>query len=134
MSFDIFLGNFKNGASEPFPRSIVENAFGRYVERNDAGGMALTFPDGGRADMSIENTPMIRGFAVNRPPISSAFWEGVFSVMKSTTSVLFWAGDGCVVASASVVPELPKDLIEAVGTPTIVTHPTHILERIQRSN
>jgi hypothetical protein len=134
MSFDIFLGNFKNGASEPFPRSIVENAFGRYVERNDAGGLALAFPDGGRADMSIETTPMIRGFAVNRPPISSAFWEGIFFVLKSTSSVLFWAGDGCVVASANVVPDLPKDLIEALGMPTIVTQPKQILERIERSN
>ncbi len=133
MSFDIFLGNFKNGASEPFPRSIVEEAFSRYIEQRETLGWILRFPDGGRADISIDNTPMIRGLGVNRPPTSDTFWEGMFYILQRTTSVLFWAGDGCVVASSDVVPELPRDLISSVGAPTVVTRPEQILATIQRS-
>jgi len=36
MSFDIWLGCFKNGKYDYFPREIVEEAFGRFAERRAA--------------------------------------------------------------------------------------------------
>jgi hypothetical protein len=109
MSFDIWLGNFNNGVSAPFARSIVDQAFMRFIERREPLGWILRIPDGGRADMSIADTTMIEGLAVNLPTASSDFWEGILYILQRTTSVLFWPGTGCVVASEAVIPELPKN-------------------------
>ena len=134
MSFDIFLGSFKNGIQNEFPLAIAENAFGRFVDRREPECWVLVYPDGGRGDLYIDDEPMIAGFSVNRPPAHPAFWQGIFDILSSTTSVLFWAGSGCVVASKSVIPDLPQDLIDTVGTPTVVTRPEQILEIIERSD
>jgi hypothetical protein len=134
MSFDIWLGCFKNGNPEAFPLSIVEEAFGRFTEHREPGHWILRYPDGGRGYLSVDDTPMVKGLAVNRAPTHPDFWQGILDVLSQTTSVLFWPGSGCVVASAAVVPDLPKDLIISVGAPTVVTRPEQILETIQSSD
>jgi len=134
MSFDIWLGCFKNGNPEAFPRSIVDDAFGRFAENREPGHWVLRYPDGGRGDLSFDDTPMIKGLAVNRPPAHPDFWKGILEVLSRTTSVLFWPGSGCVVASENVVRDLPEDLIDAVGAPTIVNQPAQIVDVIERSD
>ncbi len=134
MSFDIFLGCFKGGEEANFPRSIVEEAFGAFVERREDRCWVLLYPDGGAGDLYVDENPNISGFSVNRPPASPGFWEGILSVLQRTSSVLFWAGSGCVVAFESIIADLPKDLIETVGAPTVVARPEQIVEVIKRSD
>ncbi len=134
MSFDIWLGNFKNGVAAPFSRSIAEQAFTRFIERREPLGWILRFPDGGRADVSIADTTTIEGLSVSRPPASPDFWDGILYILQRTTSVLFWPGTGCVVASEAVIPDLPKKLVEKIGTPTIVTRSKQIPEVIESSS
>ena len=133
MSFDTWLGCFKNGNPEAFPLSIVEDAFGRFAERRERGHWILHYPDGGRGDLSIDDTPMDKGLAVDRPPAHPDFWQGILDVLSRTTSVLFWPGSGFVVASETVVPDLPKEFIDTVGKPTVITRPEQIVEVIKRS-
>jgi len=132
MSFDIWLGCFKNGEVAKFPLKIVEEAFGRFAQRREPGWWVLNYPDGGRGDLSVEAEPMVPGLAVNRPPAHPAFWEGILAVLQRSSSVLFWPGGGAVVADSSVIPELPPDLIEAVSIPTVVTRAEEIVECIER--
>jgi len=47
---------------------------------------------------------------------------------------LFWSGNGCVIASEKVVSDLPQDLIDTVGAPTVVTRPEQIVEIIECSD
>lgn len=134
MSFDIFLGSFKNGVTDRFPRTIVEDAFGSFVEFREKRCWSLLYPNGARGDLFVNEDPLVPGFSVNRPPAHPAFWQAILDVLNCTTSVLFWAGNGCVVASEKVVSNLPQDLIQSVGAPSVVTRPEQIVEIIEHSN
>jgi hypothetical protein len=134
MSFDIWLCCFKNGEDAYFPREIVEEAFGRFAERREPKWWSLHYPDGGRSELDVADGPMVSGLTVGRPPAHPAFWEGILSVLQRSSSVLFWPEGGAVVADASVIPDLPADLIEVVGIPMVVTHPEEIVECIVRED
>jgi hypothetical protein len=56
----------------------------------------------------------------------------MLGILRHTTSVLYWAGNGCVVANASVIPHIPTYLIEGVGEPTVVSTIKEILDCIAR--
>jgi hypothetical protein len=133
MSFDIFLTCFQNGEPANFPRAVVEKAFGVNVVKRKPELMELRYPDGGRGFLYIDDEAEIDNFSVNRPPSSPAFWEAILGILRQTTSVLYWAGNGCVVADASVIPHIPTYLIEGVGEPTVVSTIEEILACIERA-
>jgi hypothetical protein len=133
MSFDIFLSCFHLGNLAAFPRSIVEKAFSVDADETKSTCWTVNYPDGGSGFDYIDEEVEITNFAVNRPPISPAFWEAMLDILRQTPSVLYWPGDGCVVADAAVIEQLPPDLIESLGTPTVVSTGAEILACIQRA-
>jgi hypothetical protein len=48
--------------------------------------------------------------------------------LRQTTCVLFWLGDGAVVADQAVIAHISADLDKKVGTPTITTDIAKIFE------
>jgi hypothetical protein len=127
MSFDIYIGAFKGGEATTFDRSIVEDAFQSLIAFSNADGWQLMIPGWGVTGgfLYIDDTPQITDFAVNRPPFGPEFVEALFSVLRQTPTVLFWPGVGphprACVADASVIAELPPDMIESLGNPTVVS-------------
>jgi hypothetical protein len=138
MSFDIFLVCLNQGGVATFPRSIVENAFGPFIESRTATNWKLV---DSLADVWIgEDEAETDGFMVSRPPGNEdhPFWAALLDVMRETQTVLHWPTDGpkphAVVANQSVIAHMPADMIKAVGTPAIVTKPGDFLERISDSD
>jgi|SRR5579883_1121054 len=95
MSLDLFLFCFRNGELVPFRRSIVVGAWAPFIKGDDdSTEWELTFPDGGRAEIYLDEGPEINHFMISRPGASSAFWEGLFLIMEETGSILLNTGDG----------------------------------------
>lgn len=134
MSFDLFLSCFRNAEATTIPRQILDSAFGRFADRSDPGCWVLSFPDGDSAELFLDEDNEIDNFMVTDPPGSPEFWEGLYAILRQTPSVLYWPGeeegDCAVVADASVIAELPADMIETIGTPAVITNPQEIIERI----
>ncbi len=129
MSFDIFLGCFKNADAAPFPRSLLERAFASFIEKKEQTSWKLV---NSLADVWVTDQAEIAGFMVSRPPGDDhPFWPALFDFMRQTGSVLYWpGGDGTVVTDAAVIPNLPVDMIKALGEPIIVTSPAEITDLI----
>lgn len=66
-------------------------------------------------------------------PARDPFWPALIEVLKQTSCVLYWPGDGCVVASKSVIAHISADFDEAVGTPTVTTDLDEIMEMIREA-
>lgn len=127
MSFDVWVGCFQNGELATFPRSIVERAFAAIADRSDPTYWKLA-DCGGR--LAIRDQAEVRGFSVNRPPVYDEFWDAIIEVLQKTPSVLYWPGNGCVIADPATAKHLPSELVAAVGMPTVTNVPSEILDLI----
>lgn len=130
MSFDVWVGCFQNGELATFPRSIVERAFAAIADRSDPTSWKLADC---RGRLSIDDQAEINGFSVNRPPAHDEFWDAIIEVLQQTPSVLYWPGNGCVIADSATAKHLPSKLIAAVGMPTVTNVPSEILDLIQKA-
>jgi hypothetical protein len=129
MSFDIFVGCFRQGKPAPLPEGLVDTAFRDLVESEEddcwvlaGGGELFADPEDGDAD-----------FMVASPPDDDAFWEGVLLILRQTPSVLYWLEGGAIVGSEATIGEMPADMIETLGTPLVARSAQDIVDRIAAS-
>jgi hypothetical protein len=136
MSFDIYVNWHRNGEFASLPVTILEQIFGSYAHPKTAEWWDLRYPDGGHGALQIEPDAenRITNFTVTEPPGDPLFWEGILKILQETPAVLFWPGDDAIiVGSNETIDELPKDMVEALGTPTVVSTVAEILARIHDS-
>jgi len=126
MSFSIYVSALSGGKLTTIKRSIVTDAFADLIGIVDYCGWQLTLPDWGLCSghFYIEDLPEIQGFSINRPPLAPVFADALYTVMHQTPTVLMWPDNGpdpcCCVANPAVIREMPPDMIEALGMPTVV--------------
>jgi len=133
MSWSIFLTCFRDGKGSQLPESVVEDAFGKFVNSRDSNSLSLAFPDGGVAKINFGARKDPTGFAINRPPVSPEFWSGLLKILETTTSALYWPGEGWAIARTDTISNLPRDWVDAHGLPTMVATVAEILELIRRA-
>ncbi|HKT18525.1 MAG TPA: hypothetical protein VJR47_10815 [Stellaceae bacterium] len=126
MSWDIWLQCFHEGEVAKFPSAIVHKAFQPFAVREDRGdeegeGHWRLFGTGSHTTMSMDDGPMVEGLAINRPAGPPEFWEALLGVMRQTSTVFYWPGEGAAVADAAVIPHLPPELVKGVGGVTVVS-------------
>jgi hypothetical protein len=131
LSFDLFVGFYKDGEHAPVPRTIFERAFGRYVERREPGCVVLAFPDGGGPEVFVDDVSEITGFMITHPPANEAFWDGLEQILREGRGVLYWPGSRPVVVDETAIAHLPKDMVEAIGAPVVVHGSAEIVEAIR---
>ena len=122
MSFDLNLVSFKDGGPLPFPVSIAMDALGPFIRSRDEDGLCqLVFPDGGRGEMFgfDDDDTEISDISIGRAN-GTDIYDALYEILRRTNSALIWSFGGCVVADASVIPDLPDGLIEELGEPVIV--------------
>lgn len=130
MSFDIYLCAWQDGRESPFPLAIVEEALGRFAEWRDETRWVLSFPDGGTSNLYVGDEPQTSFLSVNRPASSPELWQGMFEILRRTTSVLIRPGGGGIVADASAIAKLVPDIVRTAEEITVVTEPAQIPRRI----
>lgn len=133
MSFDIFVGAFRQGRKAAFDRAIVEDAFRSLIASRDPHGWALTC----HSILHIGDAPAITNFTINRPSFVPALQDALYEVLRRAPTVLFWPGSGphprICAADPALVPELPPDMIEALGVPVILASGAEIPACISRT-
>lgn len=127
MSFDIFIACFHGGDEGAFPRHVMEEAFGPYIDSREPRCLVLRFADGGHSDVYVEDKEHISFFGVNRPAASPEFWQAVFEILRQTPTLLLWpGGEHPVVGSPATLQHLPADVAETFGVPIIAVSPDQI--------
>jgi hypothetical protein len=122
MSFDLNLISFKDGGPSPFPVSIVMDALGSFIQSQDEDGMCrLVFPDGGSGEMFAfdEDETEISDISIGRAS-GVLIYDALYEILSRTHSALIWSFGGCVIADASVIPDLPEGFTDDLGQPVVV--------------
>ena len=130
----MFLCNFRDGESAPFSLAVLDKALGQFAEFRSHDCWSLSFPNGGKSFLYLDDDPKeIDNFCVNRPADSPELWTGLLEVLRKTGGMLFWPGGGAVVADEADIAHLPPDMIEIFGRPTVVGSGREIEECIAKS-
>jgi len=136
MSFSVYVECYSKGWGKSYPRRIVEDAFKPFIcgreKTRERVALLLSFEGGGKARVLLDDTQNVNGFSVNRPPASPEFWKAIIEILKATDSVLHWPGSGCVITNPAVRDDLPKEMLAAVGEPTVTEDYTVALDCIER--
>jgi hypothetical protein len=132
MSFDIFFGIFEGGEKSNIPRERITRVLAPYPISHESDLLRVSFPDGETADFYVDSENQIDGFSVNRPPVSPAFWDLIFDLLKIRGAVLYWPS-GAAVADSSTAAELPRNMVDALGTPITVGSPQELVVCIEAS-
>ena len=142
MGFTVFVSTATNDERDMFDRAIVERAFKDIAVDQTGDYWNLRGPDGHivSATIWIDDQPRISNFAADRPPSYSYFpkyWDAMFEILSQTRTVLFWPASvprpHCCVADPALVPDLPKDMTDALGKPAIVSSGAEMDAAIARS-
>ncbi|HLG90190.1 MAG TPA: hypothetical protein VKZ79_23710 [Alphaproteobacteria bacterium] len=90
----------------------------------------LRYPDGGGAFCYIDDNEEITGFMLNRPG-GVAVYNSVYEILRQTPTVAHW-GSECATADPSIIPDLPPEMIEALGEPAIVKSGQELFDYVVR--
>ena len=139
MSFSLYLSCFHNGESAGFPCQMLEDAFRPYIAYQGGNYWQLAFPDWmhiypdiPHGEIYLDDSSVLNGFAVNRPPDNRLFWGVMMDLLRQLPAVIYWDGYGCVVANPAMIHQLPPRMVEALGPPIVVTRMEEIWEAIKR--
>jgi hypothetical protein len=111
---------FKDGAETDVPRADVLAPFAAFVKDTEEISTLLAFPDGGEAELDIDDAMRIENFIVDAPPASPEFWSGLFQILKTLPAALYGEGAGIAVAQPTMAAHIGADMVEEFGAPKLV--------------
>jgi hypothetical protein len=130
VSLDIFISAMTDDEADRFDRAIVERAFKAMAvdQSGDYWNLQTPQQEMTSVTISMEETSRVSRFSVNRPPDYHSFpefWNAMFEVLQQTNTVLFWPAHGpiphCCLANPDMIPQVPAELIDAIGKTAFVT-------------
>jgi hypothetical protein len=134
MSFDLYFGGCKDGQKASFPRERLDRHFGAYVSHRAPQCLTLDFGDEGTSYLYCSDEEYIDFFSINRPASAICLFEAILDLLRSESLVLFMPGQ-CppLVGSAATVSHVPADMVEANGSPVVVTSAAEIVQCIRQA-
>jgi len=111
---------FQNGQETDVPRADVLAPFKSFVKETEEISTQLVFPDGGEAELDIDDAMRIENFIVDEPPASPEFWAGMFQILQTLPAILFGDGAGIAIAQPDMAGHVSADLVEEFGAPKVV--------------
>ncbi|BCM18167.1 hypothetical protein [Mesorhizobium sp. J8] len=140
MSFEAYLNCFENGEESYFSTSIVEDTFAPFITRRETefSCWVVTYDDTSSADLYLNLDPgdasRCSGFTIARPPDDPRLYDALWKILRVTSSVVCCAGE-CppLVGWRETMPHLNSDMVEALGTPVVVSSGGEIKEWLEKS-
>lgn len=134
MSFDIFVQCFRDGEAVTFKRAIFDEIFDRFAVTREAKFMRVEFPDGGGADIYVDEGDALDSVMFNHCG-GDAFFDALYQLADRVKGIIYWADEApcSAITDAAVLEHLPEDLVEGVGPPALVRDRDGITDAIERS-
>jgi hypothetical protein len=134
MSFDLGLICFEKGKLASLPGAIVAKAFAPYATPLDEDTWELSFPDGGRGEVSpIYDTDQYSDFCITEAS-GADIYGPLLEIMRQSHTLLWWSdgSDAMVTADPNIEAHLPPDYIKQYGKPALVRSIADILEELMK--
>jgi hypothetical protein len=127
MSFDLFLSCFKSGKRATFPRSLVEEAFGKHIALRDQVCLTLKFGDKSESYLYCNDGELLDGFNINRPVDETDLYRAILSLLRAENLVLCIPGK-CppLIGRRTTASHLPIEMVASLGTPVLILAPAEI--------
>jgi hypothetical protein len=134
LSFDLFVGCFRNGERSTFPRALIEEHFGPYVSAREPGCLTLSFGANCQSYLFVDDAADVDGFNINRPVSSTQLYDALLSVLRSDSLALYMPGN-CppLIGKIEVSAHLPHAMVASLGTPMVLSSSHEIPARIKEA-
>jgi len=137
MSFEIFLKCCGETERLGLPRSALRSLFPVIEDESEADFWRVRYDSENQCAIGVSGVPsngkMLNSLYVDRPCGDLRLWEGLLSILRMGSVVIFWPGGPLVVADGAVVADLPRDIIESLGEPKVVNSAEALLRFVQES-
>jgi hypothetical protein len=125
MGFEIFAQCIGNGERSRISRAIVRSLFPIIEKDSELDYWSIRYDDKNRCHIGVtpvgSDIQFLSGLYVDRPCVDLRLWEGLPSILRMGSVVIFWPGGLPVVADQTVAADLPPDMIGSVGPPKVVS-------------
>jgi hypothetical protein len=137
MSFEVYLQCFGEGERLGISRAAVRSLFPVIEKESEPDYWRVRYDSKNSCDIGITamalDKEMLKSFYVDRPCRDLRLWEGLFSVLRMGSVVMFWPGGPPVVADDAVAGDLPKDMIDSMGQPKLARSVEELLRLVRES-
>lgn len=137
MSFNLYLCSYSNGEPSGIDVRCVRDAFGNALVREVEEFHLWHLEYGHEVNCcdvythpESDNTTL-KSLMVSRPTKDERLWASLFRIMQLGNVVLFFPGcQSPLFASAEAVKHFPRDMIDALGEPKVISSGVEILSAI----
>ena len=137
MGFEVYLQCFGESERSGISRAAVRSLFPVIEEESEPDFWRVRYDNKNSCDIAVtamtSDEEMLKSFYVDRPCGDLRLWEGLLSVLRMGSVVIFWPGGPPVVAVEAVAADLPVDMIDSIGQPKLVSSTEELLRLLRES-
>jgi hypothetical protein len=137
MSFEVYLQCFGESERSGISRVAVRSLFPVIEEESEPDYWRVRYDVKNFCDIGVtavaSDRDMLKSLYVDRPCADVRLWEGLFSVLRMGSIVIFWPGGPPAVADDAVAADLPKDMIDSIGQPKLIRSAEELLRLLRES-
>jgi hypothetical protein len=125
VSFEIFLGCYRDGNSAGLPLLKVKSLFPVVSEEPESTCWTVHFDALNQSDLYFTPHGLdeveIEGLTISRPCADPRLWDAILSVMQMGNVIAYWPDcDQPAAATETVIDHLPAEMLDALGKPLVV--------------
>lgn len=137
MGFEVYLQCFGESELSGISRTAVRSLFPIIEEESESDYWRVRYDDKNSCDIGVTSVAsekeMLKSLYIDRPCGDLRLWEGLLSVLRMGSVVIFWPGGPPVVADDAVAANLPKDMTDAMGRPRSIRAAEELLRLVRES-
>jgi hypothetical protein len=137
VGFEVYLQCFGQSGRSGISRAAVKSLFPVLEEESEPDYWRVRYDNKNSCEIGVtamtSDKEMLKSFYVDRPCGDLRLWEGLLSVLRMGSVVIFWPGGPPVVALEAVTADLPDDMIDSIGQPKLVSSAEELLGLLRES-
>jgi hypothetical protein len=135
MGFEVYLQCFGESEQRGISRAAIRSLFPIIEEKSEADYWRIKYDDTNSCNIGVaalpSNKEMLKSLFVDRPCGDLRLWEGLLSVLRMGSVVIFWPGSPPIVADDATAAKLPKAMSDAMGQPRPVRSADELLHLLR---
>jgi hypothetical protein len=131
MSFDVFVRCYGETEQRGLSRESIRALFPVDEKESDQERWVVRYDPQNWSDIYADpDNEKLTHFMIARPPGELRFWQALSTILQMGQVVIFWPGSPLIVGRSSV-DSVPKEMIEALGQPTVVDKAEEFFELLK---
>jgi hypothetical protein len=137
MGFEVYLECFDENKRTGISRSTVRALFPIVDAESSMHFWHVRYDANNSCDIGVTaiaaEHDRLKSLHVDRPYGDLRLWEGLISVLRMGSVVMFWPGGPLVVADENVAARIPKEMSDGMGKPKFVSSVEELLRLVRET-